>query len=126
MKKIILSVLLILGTVMLIVLAGRLSQSLHKSAMKPHIFYNNSIYFPEQFLPEYDLGELIGSLEEDGTIYTLIAGTEVCSDNYSTNSELFMDATIYKQKNGSFRVIYVRLAKNETVLLRFDKYEKED
>lgn len=126
MKKIILSALLILGAVMLIVLAGKLSSSLRKSAVKPHIFYNDSIYFPEQFLPEYDLEELIDNLEEDGTIHTLIAGTEVCSENYSTNGELFLDAVIYKPKDGSFDVIYVRLAKNETVLLRFDKYQKED
>lgn len=125
MKRIILSVLLILGTVVLIVLAGKLSQTLYKSAIKPHVFYNNSIYFPEQFLPEYDLAEFIDSLEEDGTIHTLVAASEVCSDNYSTNNEPFLNATIYKQKDGSFHVIYLRLAKNETVLLRFDK-DKED
>ncbi len=121
MKKVILTVLCILGVVMLIILGGKINTSLRKSAIKPHIFYNNSIYFPEQFLPEYDLEELFDNLEEDGTIHTLIAGTEVCHDNYSTNSKRYLGATIYKQKNGSISVIYVRLAKDENVLLRFDK-----
>lgn len=87
--------------------------------VKPHIFYDDSSYFSDIKAGEFSLEELADTLIQDGTIDTLVDETEACYDNYQTNRDYYLNATIYRLKNGDESVIYLQVPPSSDTLLLF-------
>lgn len=90
-----------------------------KYIVKPHIFYNDSSFFPDIKAGEFSLEELADTLIQDGTIDTLVDMTEACYDNYQTNRDDYLNATIYRLKNGDESIIYLQVSSSSDALLLF-------
>lgn len=90
-----------------------------KYIVKPHIFYNDSSFFLDSKAGEFSLEELADTLIQDGTIDTLVDETEACYDNYQTNRDYYLNATIYRLKNGDESVIYLQVSPSSDTLLLF-------
>ena len=78
-----------------------------KVAAKPHIFYHGSFYSWDKKSGESSLKELADTLIQDGTIDTLLDMTEVCYDDFQTNEEYYLNARVYRLKNGDESIIYL-------------------
>lgn len=90
-----------------------------KYVVRPHIFYDDSSYFADIKVGEFSLEELADTLIQDGTIDTLVDMTETCYDNYQTNNDYYLNATIYRLKNGDESVIYLQISPSSDTLLLF-------
>lgn len=90
-----------------------------KYVVRPHIFYDDSSYFADIKAGEFSLEELADTLIQDGTIDTLVDMTETCYDNYQTNNDYYLNATIYRLKSGDESVIYLQISPSSDTLLLF-------
>ena len=90
-----------------------------KVAVKPHIFFHSSFYSWDKKSGESSLKELADTLIQDGTIDTLLDMTEVCYDDFQTNEEYYLNARVYRLKDGDESIIYLQLSPSSDMLLLF-------